>query len=445
MPLILRPAVSVCGKAASHWGALKTVAGEEPRTWHRRSAVHVRAEEPRLRYDREEVRLHRRKIISGDSLPLARYAMRVEETHGRRYPEPLHPYRNEYERDRDRIVHSRAFRRLENKTQVFTRRFSDHFRNRLTHTLEVAQISRTVAKALGLNTDLVEALALAHDIGHPPFGHAGEAELNRLMRRAGGRFDHNLHALRIVEQFEQKYADFPGLNLTFEVREGIIKHSRDYDPARHPELEEYRLSERPPLEAQLIDVADEIAYNCADLDDGYEAKLLTFEQIRRGVPLFRRQLGAVERKHRNAPEKLLFNEALRRVMDNLVTDLIRATQARVEKLRPLSAEDIRRVPARLARLSPRLQAEDRRIKDFLHKNLYRRREIHAERQKTGLFIAQLFEFFVSNPRSLPQSYYQKTRQEPVHGVVCDYIAGMTDHYLLEQHQRFLRAGSTRRR
>src|SRR5712692_6941003 len=192
--------------------------------------------------------------------------MDVRETLGRRYPERAHPYRSEYERDRDRIVHSRAFRRLENKTQVFARRYSDHFRTRLTHTLEVAQISRTVARALCLNADLVEALALVHDVGHPPFGHAGEAILGRLMARYNDRFDHNLHALRIVESFERKYAAFPGLNLTFEVREGIIKHSRDYDPELYPELREYRLNEQPPLEAQLIDLADEITYNCASRD-----------------------------------------------------------------------------------------------------------------------------------------------------------------------------------
>src|SRR5205809_788700 len=217
--------------------------------------------------------------------PSAPWAMRAEETRGRRFPEPDHPYRSAYARDRDRIIHSRAFRRLENKTQVFTRRLSDHFRNRLTHTLEVAQISRTVAGALGLNGDLVEALALVHDVGHPPFGHAGEEVLGRLMGGYGDTFDHNLHALRIVEKFEQKYAGFPGLNLTFEVREGIIKHSREYDAAKFPELAEYRLEEEPPLEAQLIDAADEIAYNSADLDDGYESKLLTLDAIRRGVPL----------------------------------------------------------------------------------------------------------------------------------------------------------------
>src|SRR5881397_4431917 len=204
---------------------------------------------------------------------LAEFAVRVEDSRGRRHPQAPHPFRNDFQRDRDRVIHARAFRRLSNKTQVFTRRYSDHFRNRLTHTLEVAQISRTVGKALGLNTELVEALALVHDVGHPPFGHAGEELLDRLMSRYAERFDHNLHALRIVEKFEQKYVEFPGLNLTFEVREGIIKHSRDYDATRFPELAEYRLDDLPPLEAQLIDVADEIAYNSADLDDGYEAKL----------------------------------------------------------------------------------------------------------------------------------------------------------------------------
>src|SRR3984885_4720490 len=218
--------------------------------------------------------------------PLAAYAMDVQRSRGRRFPEPQHPYRDDYARDRDRVIHSRAFRRLEAKTQVFTVRFSDHFRNRLTHTLEVTQIARTAADALRLNTDLAEALALVHDIGHPPFGHAGERQLDIRMREYGDYFDHNLHALHIVEKFEQRYLDFPGLNLTFEVREGIIKHSRDYDPAHYPELSEYLLDKRPPLEAQLIDFVDEIAYNSADLDDGYEAKVLDIGMIRAEVPLF---------------------------------------------------------------------------------------------------------------------------------------------------------------
>src|SRR5437016_2505556 len=285
---------------------------------------------------------------------LASYAMPVEKSLGRRYPEPRHPYRNEYVRDRDRIIHSRAFRRLENKTQVFTVRHSDHFRTRLTHTLEVAQISRTVAQALSLNTDLVEALALVHDVGHPPFGHSGEAILSRLMERYHDRFDHNLHALRIVESFEQKYAEFPGLNLTFEVREGIIKHSREYEPALYPELAEYRLEERPPLEAQLIDLTDEITYNCADLDDGYESGLLSVEMIRRGVPLFAKFYRAIERTYPQAREKLRFNEALKRLLDFLVTDLIEATGRRLRQLRVRSIERVRNYPMRLVGLSPRV-------------------------------------------------------------------------------------------
>src|ERR1700680_99131 len=238
---------------------------------------------------------------------VASVGMDVNRSRGRRWPEPKHPYRGEYARDRDRVIHARAFRRLEAKTQVFTTRYSDHFRNRLTHTLEVAQIARTVAEALGLNTDLAEALALVHDIGHPPFGHAGERKLDELLRPFGDRFDHNLQALRIVEQFEQRYLDFPGLNLTFEVREGIVKHSRDYDAAQYPELSEYSLDERPPIEAQLIDFVDEIAYNTADLDDGYESKVLDIGMICAEVPLFARFYEDVERGHPQGLEKLKFN------------------------------------------------------------------------------------------------------------------------------------------
>src|SRR5216683_5060117 len=245
-----------------------------------------------------------------ESVPTpAPWAMRAEQTRGRRYPEPPHPYRSEYARDRDRIIHSRAFRRLETKTQVFTTRFSDHFRNRLTHTLEVSQIARTVAGALGLNVELVEALALVHDIGHPPFGHAGEKKLNDLMQAHGAYFNHNLHALRIVEQFEQRYLDFPGLNLTFEVREGIIKHSHDYSAAEFPQLAEYLLDLRPPVEAQLIDCVDEIAYNTADVDDALEAELLDIRVLCREVPLFGEVYAQVDSAYPSAREKLKFNEA----------------------------------------------------------------------------------------------------------------------------------------
>jgi len=361
--------------------------------------------------------------------------MRVEGSQGRRHPEPAHPYRNDYVRDRDRIIHSRAFRRLENKTQVFTRRYSDHFRNRLTHTLEVAQISRTVAQVLGLNADLVEALALVHDLGHPPFGHTGEKELDRLMRREGSGFDHNLHALRVVERLEQKYAEFPGLNLTFEVREGIIKHSRDYHAARHPELGEYRLEERPPLEAQLIDAADEIAYNCADLDDGYEAKLLPLAVIRAGVPSFARLYRGVEQKYPAALEKLKFNEALKRLLDALVTDLIAATRERLQRLDLRSVAAVRAHRTRLVGLSPRWARENQRLKKFLFRRLYSHQSLHAERRKILNCLGRLFQYYVAHPRTMPSFYFAQTRHEPLARVVCDYIAGMTDNYLLAQYRR----------
>src|SRR5208283_4658995 len=301
---------------------------------------------------------------------LAEYAVRVEDSRGRRHPEQPHPYRNDFQRDRDRVVHARAFRRLEAKTQVFTRRYSDHFRNRLTHTIEVAQISRTIAAQLGLNTDLVEALALVHDLGHPPFGHSGEKALDTAMREHGLSFDHNLHALRIVEDFELRYASFRGLNLTFEVREGIIKHSHDYEVTDHPELAEYVLDQRPPLEAQLIDLTDEIAYSTADLDDGYEARLLTVEQIADSVDLFKRHYGEAKSRYPNVAEKLVFNEALKSILDGFVGDLITSTAQRTEAAGVHSLGDVRRRTARLAAFSPPVEEQRRRLKDFLYENLY---------------------------------------------------------------------------
>src|SRR5687768_16182926 len=240
---------------------------------------------------------------------LARLRFPVEQSRGRSYPEPEHPYRNVFQRDRDRVIHSRAFRRLEAKTQVFSPGLSDHFRNRLTHTIEVAQIARTLAGVWQLDEDLTEALALAHDIGHPPFAHAGEEELNRQMQRFGERFDHNLQALRIVESFEQRYARFPGLNLTFEVREGMVKHSRELERAEFPELDEYLPGRRPPLEAQLIDLADEIAYNTADLDDSYAAGMITLGDVAGAVPGYRAILERIQGHFPGAPERVQFFES----------------------------------------------------------------------------------------------------------------------------------------
>src|SRR6202042_2658826 len=296
---------------------------------------------------------------------LADYAVRVEDSLGRRHPEPRHPYRNDFQRDRDRIVHSRAFRRLEAKTQVFTRRYSDHFRNRLTHTIEVAQISRTIACELGLNTDLAEALALVHDLGHPPFGHSGEKALDTAMRHHGFSFDHNLHALRIVEDFELRYAAFRGLNLTFEVREGIIKHSHDYAAKDHPELAEYLLDQRPPLEAQLIDLTDEIAYNSADLDDGYEAHLLSLDEIREGVPVFDRFYREVAQIYPNVAEKLQFNETVKRILNRMVDDLITHTRARIREAEIGALTNVRLHADRLAAFSPTVDADRKQTKDFL--------------------------------------------------------------------------------
>jgi dGTPase len=379
---------------------------------------------------------------------LAPYAVHVEHSLGRRYPEPPHPYRNDFQRDRDRVIHSRAFRRLEAKTQVFTGRYSDHFRNRLTHTLEVAQISRTIAAQLGLNVDLVETLALVHDIGHPPFGHAGEKALDTAMRRHGLFFDHNLHALRIVEDFEQRYAAFRGLNLTFEVREGIIKHSRDYDSAQFPELSEYWLDKRPPLEAQLIDATDELAYNTADLDDGYEAHLLTIEQIIENVPVFARFFAQVEKLYPGAPKKLQFNEVLRRILDRWVGDLIQNTQSQINaafdpkaiypRRSELTLEDIRTHPNRLVGLSPQVEAERAETKEFLYRNLYYSPALDPEKEDAERVVTQLFDLWMKRPEKLPSTYQEKTKSEsePRARIVCDYIAGMTDTYIYEQYEKY---------
>src|ERR1700683_343423 len=298
-------------------------------------------------------------------MELAPYAMEVTRTRGRRYAEEQHPYRNDYARDRDRVIHARAFRRLEAKTQVFNTRYSDHFRNRLTHTLEVAQVARTVAGALNLNTDLAEALALVHDIGHPPFGHAGERKLDELMRAHGGRFDHNLHALRIVERFEQRYLDFPGLNLTFEVRAGIVKHSGSYTAGEFPALAEYLLDRQPLLEAQLIDLVDEIAYNTADLDDAFEARLLDLDLLCAEVPIFNEAYAEIDRLYPQGRRKLKFNEALKQILNRLATDLIDNTFHRVLESGVENAEDVRRLPQSLAAFSPETARQNAELKGFL--------------------------------------------------------------------------------
>lgn len=369
--------------------------------------------------------------------------MHSGQSRGRRYPEESHPYRSEYARDRDRIVHSRAFRRLEAKTQVFSARFSDHFRNRLTHTIEVAQIARTVAAALGLNGELVEALALVHDIGHPPFGHAGERKLHELMQARGSRFNHNLHALRIVEQFEHRYLEFNGLNLTFEVREGIVKHSRDYSEAEFPELSEYLLGQGPPLESQLIDWVDEIAYNTADLDDALEANLLDIEALCEQVPIFGESYKRVDAQYAEARTKLKFNEALRKIFDYLASDLITNTEKLVKEAGVRSVEDIRCSPARLARFSEPTREQNAQLKAFLFANIYNHSVITEECGRSVQCLEELFLYFLERAGSMPASYEEMTGETERHVVVCDYIAGMTDQFLLRQHYEHLELGRKR--
>jgi dGTPase len=355
------------------------------------------------------------------------------------YSAPLRSARTPFQRDRERIVQARAFRRLAGKTQVFTSRASDHFRSRLTHTIEVAQIARAVAATLGLNEDLAETLALVHDIGHPPFGHAGERALDRCLTRHGRRFDHNLHALRIVEHFEQRYAAHRGLNLTLGVREGIIKHSRDYSLEQHPELAEYLLDQRPPLEAQLIDLADEIAYLTADLDDGVESGLLEIGHIREHVDILGRCYRQVERQHTGVDEKFLFNEALQ-LMQNILTDDLMETTAR--NTLAIGAEclaDIRRHPARLAMFSPQVEAERLQEKRYLYDTLYTCGPLETEHEKAEEVVTALFDHWVNDPEELPVSHFEEVENEGLARVVADYIAGMTDSFILLQYAQIKRA------
>ena len=358
----------------------------------------------------------------------------------RLHPEPPHPYRSPFARDAARILHARAFRRLAGKTQVFTRVpaefLSDHSRSRLTHTLEVTQISRTVARALGLNQDLTETLALAHDIGHPPFGHAGEKALDEALRAHGLRFDHNLHALRIVTWFEERYPAFRGLNLTLAVREGIVKHSRDYSPADHPELAEYFLDSRPPLEAQLIDLADEIAYLTADLDDGLDSGILALEDVRQSLPMFRGSHDAARAQYPAAAPRLAVSEALRRLLDALVTDLASETSRCVRALGAESLDDVRRAPTRLVALSSAMEVGRARAKQFLYAHLYNSPGMEEEHAHAAEVVQELFKTFIAEPKLLPPDHQLQISAQGLARTVADYIAGMTDTYIEQLWARF---------
>ncbi len=369
-----------------------------------------------------------------------------EEQHrlaARAYPAPAGDDRLAFERDRDRVVQSRAFRRLAGKTQVFTSRASDHFRSRLTHTIEVAQVARHVASALGLNEDLAETLALVHDIGHPPFGHAGERALDRCLQTHGLRFDHNLHALRIVERFEQRYAGHRGLNLTLGTREGIIKHSRDYRSADYPLLADYFLGERPPLEAQIIDLADEIAYLTADLDDGVESGLLDIRHVCDHVEILRRSFKSVAASNPRAEEKYIFHDALQGMQKALTLDLIQTTAQNVAAAGAYTLADIRTLHHRVAVFSPQAESERLQEKKYLYDTLYTCSALELEHSKAEEVVTELFDFWMAEPDELPDSYLPEIESEGLARVIADYIAGMTDSFILLQYadvRRRVRSG-----
>jgi dGTPase len=354
----------------------------------------------------------------------------------RKYGEPSHAYRTAFQRDRARIIHSRAFRRLAGKTQVFTHGYSDHYRSRLTHTIEVTQLARTIAGALGLNGDLTESLALVHDIGHPPFGHAGERALDEAMQAHGLRFDHNLHALRIVTVFEQRYVAFPGLNLTLGVREGIIKHSRDYDAAAYPELAEYFLEQQPPLEAQLIDLADEIAYLTADFDDGFSSGILDLADVRAHVALFERYYAPMEAQYPAAAPDRLIDESLKRMLNAFTSDLITQTGEALARAGIVDLAQIRRAKRRLVAFSSEMETLRSQAKQYLSTHLYESDAVTPEHERAHQIITSLYECWVRDPSLLPANCASGLAVEGAPRTVADYIAGMTDPFLVAQYEKY---------
>jgi dGTPase len=372
---------------------------------------------------------------------LAPYAARDEGSRGRRYPEPKPEYRTEYQRDRDRIIHSNAFRRLVYKTQVFVNHEGDLYRTRVTHSIEVAQIARSVARALGVNEALTEAICLAHDLGHTPFGHAGQDALNECMRPYGG-FEHNLQSLRVVDELEERYAEFPGLNLTFECREGILKHCSARVARDLGDLGERFLKRtQPGLEAQIANVADEIAYNNHDVDDGIRAQLVSLDELRE-TRLFRRQLDIVTAKYPQLGERRLVHEVIRRMINHIVVDLIRTSQERLEAAHPASIEEVRAQPKPLVGLSDGAREEHGELMQFLRDRLYRHYKVLRMTAKARRVLKELFEAFMGDTQLMPPEHREAAaRGETAQGTagraraVADYIAGMTDRYAILEHRR----------
>ena len=360
---------------------------------------------------------------------LAPFAMPAAQSRGRRHPEPESPHRSAYQRDRDRIVHSTAFRRLEYKTQVFVNHEGDHYRTRLTHTLEVAQISRSVGRLLGLNEDLVEAIALSHDLGHPPYGHAGEDELDARMAGHGG-FDHNRHCLRIVDEIEHRYPAFPGLNLTWEVREAVVRHYGRFEG----DLAEFASVGAPLLEAQVVDIGDSLAYDNHDLDDGFRSGYLSLGELLE-VELFASAARSVRERHGDLPERLLVARAVSALIDLQIVDLVAETSRRLREERIGSVEAVRGARVPLVGFTEPLAAKKRALQSFLHERLYQHYRCRRMAEKGKRFLGALFEEYLREPGQLPPEHLRRVGECGAHRAICDYLAGMTDRYCLQEYQR----------
>jgi dGTPase len=371
----------------------------------------------------------RHQMEEGERTVLASVAQKSGDSRGRQYSEPSHAYRTEFQRDRARIIHSRAFRRLEYKTQVFLNGTGDHLRTRLTHSIEVASISRTIARALRLNEDLAEAIALAHDLGHSPFGHSGEEMLAECMREYGG-FDHNRQSVRVVELLETPYPDFPGLNLTFEVREGLRKHERPYKFPTSP-AEEY---DCPSLEGQVADLADEITYYSHDLDDALDFEILTLAQLEENE-VWRNSHRAVLARYRDAREPELHKLIIRDIIDREVHDLVVTSTESIAKSGVRSADNVRRQTTPLIRYSDELAEANRALRKFLYQNVYYHPRVAEVNRRACEMLRRVFETYVADPDRLGDGAMRRVEKEGLHRTVCDYIAGMTDRYVMEEHAR----------
>lgn len=377
---------------------------------------------------------------------VAPYAARRETSRGRRYPEPVSEHRSEYQRDRDRVIHSNAFRRLVYKTQVFVNHEGDLYRTRLTHSMEVAQIARSIARALQLDEDLTEAISLAHDLGHTPFGHAGQDALNDCMREYGG-FEHNLQSLRVVDEIEERYADFPGLNLTFEAREGILKHCSVNNARQLGELGQRFIERRQPgLEAQLANLADEIAYNNHDVDDGLRAGLIAVDDLR-DLRLFARHHDEVRAAYPELAPRRMIHEVIRHMINEVVLDVIDTSQERIARAGVASIDDVRMADGPLVAMSATVHADHLALKHFLGERVYRHYRVLRMTAKARRVLKELFEVLFEDTRLLPEEYEENARAaEAEHGkpgrarAVADYVAGMTDRFAMLEHRRLFDPG-----